>query len=183
MLCGVCAAAQLKISAFSGIIKNTLGEWFFQPISTTSTYQGEVLICLQLECVRESSGPEGTIWRRRGRGRLRMGTLFSFWVGKALAACWCVRGWGSWKRGSALLDHQGGPPAENLLAALFPQICHTGELVLSNISHNPPSIRTLGRHPHNYGSGQDIFSCPKLHAQHRLCNHMRMYLSLELYTC
>ena len=75
MLCGVCAAAHLKISAFSGIIKNTLGEWFFQPISTTLTYQGEVLICLQLECLRESSGPEGTIWRRRGRGRLRMGTL------------------------------------------------------------------------------------------------------------
>ena len=90
---------------------------------------------------------------------------------------------GKEQRGSALLDHQGGPPAENLLAALFPQICHTGELVLGNISHNPPGISTLGRHPHNYGSGQDIFSCPKLHAQHRLCNHMRMYLSLELHTC
>ena len=61
MLCGVCVAAHLKISAFSGIIKNTLGEWFFQPISTTSTYQGEVLICLQLEFVRESSGPFHTI--------------------------------------------------------------------------------------------------------------------------
>ena len=88
ILCGVCAAAHLKLSVFSGIIK-----------THTSTYQGEVLLCLQLECLRESSGPKGTIWWRRGRGRPRIGTL-SFilsWQGSSSLLV-CQRLWKLGKR-------------------------------------------------------------------------------------